>query len=188
VVAVGTSVTDPESASEVWSSDKTEGVIETESAFVVFHIRAAVCPAPTTVGAKLKVIVGAEPAATTVTVIELVVCLPCASAAVATYVVVCDGVTEAEPCIGRVPEATAGEMENELALVTFHVSVVGWPCTMLNGCAPKAITACDGPELLLFVPPQPQRQIREAKQRCTRTDIFFDRSMALSQPGLLLVM
>jgi hypothetical protein len=185
---VGTSVTEPESASEVWSSDKTEGVIETESAFVVLQVRAAVWPAPTTVGVKLKLIVGAEPAATTVTVTEFVACLPCASVAVATYVVVCDGVTVAEPDMGKVPEATDGEMENEAALVTFHVSLVGWPCTMLNGCAPKAITACDGPELLLFVPPQPQRQIREAKQRCTRADNFFDRSMALSQPGLLLVM
>jgi Sec-independent protein secretion pathway component TatC len=42
VVAAGTMVTEPERASEVWSSVKTEGLIATESAFVLFHVSTAV--------------------------------------------------------------------------------------------------------------------------------------------------
>ena len=117
----------PESATEVTSSPKTAGVIATDVAFVLVHVRFAVCPAATTPGETLKDIVGAEPAGTTVTVIEFVAVLPFASVAVPTYVVVCDGDTLAEPVSGRVPEATAGEIENDAALVTFQLSVVLCP-------------------------------------------------------------
>src|SRR5262245_42275314 len=50
VAALGTMVTEPESASVVWSSVSTEGEIETESALVLVHVSVAVCPAPTTGG------------------------------------------------------------------------------------------------------------------------------------------
>jgi hypothetical protein len=66
-------VTEPVSASEVWSSVKTDGVIETESAFVVVQFSMVVWPVPVTVGVKVKLMVGAEPAGTTVTVTEFVV-------------------------------------------------------------------------------------------------------------------
>lgn len=82
---------------------------------------------PVTVGVKLKLMVGAEPAGTTVTVTVFVACRPFESVAVAVYVVVWEGDTEAEPDIGSGPEDTAGEMENELAFVTFHERVAAWP-------------------------------------------------------------
>lgn len=42
MVAVGVRVTEPVSASEVWSSVKTDGVIETESALVVVQFSVVV--------------------------------------------------------------------------------------------------------------------------------------------------
>jgi hypothetical protein len=38
VVPAGLTAAEPDSASEVWSSVKIEGEIDTESAFVVFHV------------------------------------------------------------------------------------------------------------------------------------------------------
>ena len=127
VVVAGTIAVDPESVSEVTSSPRTEGVIATDVAFVLAQVRVALCPAATTLGETLNVIVGAEPAGTTLTVIDDVAVFPFASVAVATYVVVCVGETVADPDNGSVPEATAGEMENDAPLVTFHVIVVLWP-------------------------------------------------------------
>ncbi len=127
MLAVGETAAVPESATEVTSSPKTAGVIATDVALVLVHVRFAVCPAATTPGETLKVMVGEEPAGTTVTVIEFVAVLPFASVAVATYVVVCVGETVADPDRGSVPEATAGEIENDAPLVTFHVIVVLWP-------------------------------------------------------------
>ena len=127
VVAVGTIVVEPESATEVTSSPRTEGVIATDVAFVLVHVKVVFCPAATTPGETLSDIVGAEPAGTTVTVIEDVAAFPFASVAVATYVVVCPGETVAEPDIGSVPEPTAGEMENVAPLVTCQESVVLCP-------------------------------------------------------------
>jgi hypothetical protein len=84
VLAVGETAAVPESATEVTSSPKTAGVIATDVALVLAHVKFAVCPAATTAGETLKVIVGAEPWGTTVTVIEFVAALPFASIAVAT--------------------------------------------------------------------------------------------------------
>jgi hypothetical protein len=94
---------------------------------VLTHVKFAVCPKATTPGETLSVIVGAEPCGTTVTMTEEVAALPFASVAVATYVVVCDGDTVADPVMGSVPEATAGEIENVAPLVTRHEIVVLCP-------------------------------------------------------------
>jgi hypothetical protein len=127
VVADGTIAVEPESATEVTSSPNTDGFIDTEVEFVLAQVSVVLCPAATTLGEMLSVIVGAEPAGTTFTVIEEVAALPFASVAVAMYVVVCAGETVADPAIGSVPAATGGEMENVAPLVTFHVIVVLWP-------------------------------------------------------------
>ncbi len=124
VVADGTIAVEPESATDVTSSPRTDGLIVTAVEFVLAQVKVVLCPAATTPGEILNDIVGAEPCGTTVTVIELVAALPFASVAVATYVVVCAGETVADPDRGSVPEATAGEMENVAPLVTFHVIVV----------------------------------------------------------------
>jgi hypothetical protein len=85
VVVVGTTTAaEPESAIEVTSSPRIEGVIATKVEFVLAQVRVVLCPAATTPGETLKVIVGAEPCGTTVTVIEFVAALPFASMAVAT--------------------------------------------------------------------------------------------------------
>src|SRR6476646_303628 len=123
VVADGTIAVEPESATEVTSSPRTDGLIVTEVELVLAQVRVVLCPAATTFGEMLNDIVGAEPCGTTVTVIEEVAAFPFASIAVATYVVVCDGETVADPDKGSVPGATAGEMENETAFVAFQVSV-----------------------------------------------------------------
>lgn len=64
------------------------GVIETEVAFVLCHVIVAVCADPTTCGAMLNAMVGVEPPATTVTVIDELDACPPESVAVAVYVVV----------------------------------------------------------------------------------------------------
>jgi hypothetical protein len=84
VLAAGETAAAPESATEVTSSPRTDGLIVTEVAFVLAHVRFAVCPAATTLGETLNVIVGAEPVRTTVTVIDEVAAFPFASVAVAT--------------------------------------------------------------------------------------------------------
>ncbi|HET9363923.1 MAG TPA: hypothetical protein VFP71_02945 [Candidatus Angelobacter sp.] len=82
---------------------------------------------PVTVGVKLRLMVGAEPAGTTVTVTVFVTWRPFESVAVAVYVVVWDGDTDAEPSIGSGPDDTAGEMVNDAAFVTFHERVAVCP-------------------------------------------------------------
>jgi len=82
VVAEGTIVVEPESATEVTSSPRTDGVIATDVEFVLVHVKVVLWPAATTLGEMLMVIVGAEPCGTTVTVIEEVVAFPFASVAV----------------------------------------------------------------------------------------------------------
>jgi hypothetical protein len=84
VVAAGTIAVDPESATEVTSSPRTDGVIATDVAFVLTQVSVVLCPAATTLGETLSVIVGAEPAGTTLTVIDEVAAFPFASVAVAT--------------------------------------------------------------------------------------------------------
>jgi hypothetical protein len=84
VLAVGEIAAVPESATEVTSSPKTGGVIATDVAFVLVHVRFVVCPAATTFGEMLSDIVGAEPWGTTVTTTEEVAVLPFASVAVPT--------------------------------------------------------------------------------------------------------
>ena len=118
---------EPLKARVVWSSVRIEGVIETERALVLVQEITADWPAPVMAGWKLKLIVGAEPAATTTTLTEDDVDRPFESVAVATYVVFCVGETVAEPDIGKVPVPTAGEIENEAALVTFQDNVVDCP-------------------------------------------------------------
>ncbi|HSK44550.1 MAG TPA: hypothetical protein VLA83_11765, partial [Candidatus Binatia bacterium] len=87
VLAGGETAAEPESATAVTSSPKTEGAIATDVAFVLAHVKVVVCPAATTLGETLKIIVGAEPNGTTFTVIEFVAVFPFASVAVAMYVV-----------------------------------------------------------------------------------------------------
>jgi len=99
-LAVGTICAEPESARDVWSSPRIEGVIETEVAFVLCHVMVAACPEATTAGVMLSEIVGVDPAAATVTVTVVVVLKPFASTAVAVYVVVWLGETWADPVIG----------------------------------------------------------------------------------------
>ena len=101
--------------------------MDTEVALVLVQDKVLLCPAATTPGEKLMVMVGVDPAAATVTVTEDVADRPFESVAVAVYVVVWDGVTVADPDMGRVPEATAGEMEKDAAFVTCQVSVADWP-------------------------------------------------------------
>src|ERR1041385_424073 len=84
VLAVGDTAAVPKSATEVTSSSKTDGVMATETAFVLAQVRFAVCPAATTVGEMLSEIVGAEFWGTTVTTTEEVAALPFASVAVPT--------------------------------------------------------------------------------------------------------
>src|SRR3979411_2172920 len=60
VVAAGTIAVDPESATEVTSSPSTDGLITTEVEFVLAHVRVVFCPAATTPGETLNVMVGAE--------------------------------------------------------------------------------------------------------------------------------
>jgi hypothetical protein len=84
VVAVGTTAVDPESATEVTSSPRTDGTITTDVEFVLAHVKVEFCPAATTLGETLNVIVGAEPAGTTFTVIEFAAVFPFASVAVPT--------------------------------------------------------------------------------------------------------
>ena len=83
VAAVGTIVAEPDSAIEVTSSLRMDGEMATEVEFVLFQASVVLCPAATTPGEMLMVIVGAEPAVTTVTVRGNVTVRPCASAAVA---------------------------------------------------------------------------------------------------------
>src|SRR5947209_14501918 len=61
VVAGTTTAAEPESATEVTSSPRIEGVIVTDVEFVLAQVRVVLCPAATTPGETLKVIVGAEP-------------------------------------------------------------------------------------------------------------------------------
>src|SRR5580765_6333440 len=68
VAAVGTTVAEPDNASEVTSSPRMEGAIVTAVALVLAQERVALCPEATTPGETFMVIVGADPAATTVTV------------------------------------------------------------------------------------------------------------------------
>lgn len=131
VVAVGTIVVEPDRSTVVTSSPRTEGVMATAVALVLAQVRVVLCPAATTPGAIARVMVGAEPDGTTVTVIVEVAVRPFASVAVPVYVVVWDGETVADPASGSVPFATAGEMENVAPLVTFQVSVVLCPWTMV---------------------------------------------------------
>ena len=84
VVADGTIVVEPESATDVTSSPRTDGVITTEVELVLAQVRVVLCPAATTLGETLNDIVGAEPCGTTVTVTEFVAVLPFASVAVPT--------------------------------------------------------------------------------------------------------
>ena len=84
VVADGTIAVEPESATDVTSSPKTDGFITTEVEFVLAQVRVVLCPAATTFGETLNDIVGAEPCGTTVTVTEFVAVLPFASVAVPT--------------------------------------------------------------------------------------------------------
>jgi bacteriorhodopsin len=127
VVAAGTIAVEPESATDVTSSPRTDGVIVTEVEFALSQVSVVLWPAATMLGETLKDIVGAEPAGTTVTVIEFVAVLPFASVAVAMYVVVCVGETVADPDMSSAPEVTGGEMENDAPLVTFQVMVVFCP-------------------------------------------------------------
>jgi hypothetical protein len=83
VVVKGTIAAEPESATVVTSSPSGEGVMETEVAFVLAQVRVVLCPEATTVGEKLKVMVGVEPAAATVTITADVTERPFASVAVA---------------------------------------------------------------------------------------------------------
>ena len=135
---------------------------------------------------------GAEPWGTTVTTTEEVAVLPFASVAVPTKVVVCAGATLADPVSGRVPEATAGEIENDAALVTFQLSVVLCPWTITPEFDAKAITACEGPLLPLpppvplLTPPQPQTKVKaKRKETCSIADEVLDRTMAHSHPGVM---
>jgi hypothetical protein len=84
VVADGTIAVEPESATEVTSSPRTDGLIATEVEFVLAQVRVVLCPAATTPGEILSDMVGAEPCGTTVTIIDEVATLPFASVAVAT--------------------------------------------------------------------------------------------------------
>src|ERR1700732_3738413 len=84
VVAAGTIVVDPENATEVTSSPRTDGTIATDVALVLVQDKVVLCPAATTLGETLSVIVGAEPAGTTFTVMEFVAAFPFASVAVPT--------------------------------------------------------------------------------------------------------
>ena len=61
-------VTEPESASAVWSSLRIDGVIVTAVAFVLLQVSVAVWPAATTAGVIVNVMVGAAFCGTTVTV------------------------------------------------------------------------------------------------------------------------
>ena len=192
VVADGTIVVEPESATEVTSSPRTDGLIVTDVELVLTQVSVALCPAATTLGETLKVIVGAEPCGTTVTTTEEVAALPFTSVAVPTYVVVCAGDTVADPVSGRVPEATAGEIENDAALVTFQLSVVLCPWTITPEPAAKAMTACEVPLLPLpppvplLTPPQPQTKVKiKTKEIDSTTDEVLDRTMALSLPGVM---
>ena len=113
---------------------------------------------------------------------EEVAVLPFASVAVPTYVVVCAGDTVAEPVNGRVPEATAGEIENDVALVTLQLSVMLCPWTITPVFAAKAMTACEGPLLLLpppvplLTPPQPQTKVKaKRKETCSTADEVLNR-------------
>jgi len=84
VVAGTTTAAEPESATEVTSSPRMDGVIATDVEFVLAHVKVVVCPAATTVGERLSVMEGAEPCGTTVTTTEEVAALPFASVAVPT--------------------------------------------------------------------------------------------------------
>jgi hypothetical protein len=84
VVAAGTIAVDPDSATEVTSSPSTDGLMTTDVELVLAHVNVEFCPAATTPGETLKVMVGAEPAGITFMVIEFVAVFPFASVAVAT--------------------------------------------------------------------------------------------------------
>ena len=83
MVALGVTGAEPERAKEVWSSVRIDGEIATESALVLFHVSVADCPEPITAGDAVKVIAGAEPAATTLTMAVADVDRPLESVAVA---------------------------------------------------------------------------------------------------------
>src|SRR5438445_6071428 len=61
VVAGTTTAAEPESATEVTSSPRMDGVIATDVEFVLAHVKVVVWPAATTFGERVKVIDGAEP-------------------------------------------------------------------------------------------------------------------------------
>ena len=105
---------------------------------------------------------------------------------------VCDGDTVADPVSGRVPEETAGEIENDAALVTFQLSVVLCPWTITPEFAANAMTACEAPPLPLpppvplLTPPQPQTKVKtKKKETCSTADEVLDRTMAHSHPGVM---
>jgi hypothetical protein len=83
VAAVGVIVTDPDSARVVWSSLRIEGVIATEVALVLAQVSVADCPAATTAGVIVIVMLGAAVGGITVTVNVEVVVAPLALVAVA---------------------------------------------------------------------------------------------------------
>ena len=99
----------------------------------------------------------------------------------------------ADPIIGRGSEATAGEIENDAALVTFQLSVVLCPCTIVLEPEARAITAWDGPLLTGGVTAPPPQPIMTASTRmkeifrtsCRTIDEVLAQTMALSHPGVL---
>jgi hypothetical protein len=82
-------------------------------------------------------------------------------------------------------------MENDAALVTFQLSVVLCPCTIVPELAAKAMTACElpllplPPPVPLLTPPQPQTKVKaKRKKTCSKADEVLDWNMgALSSRG-----
>jgi hypothetical protein len=107
--------------------------------------------------------------------------------------VVCDGDTLADPDRGSAPEATAGEMENETAFVTFQLSVVLCPCTIVLEPDANAITAWEGPlppGVVTAPLPQPIRKTdiktKEIfRTSCRTTDEVLERVIEHSHPGVM---
>lgn len=170
VVVSITTVDDPESPSEVWSSPSMLGLTVKVVAFVVAQVRVTKPPAGTALALAEKVTVGGAVVTVIVTVFWV---LPPGPVATAVYAVSALIVTGWDPETGRALWPLArieGVIVTEVALVEAHVSVTVWPgFTLVESAENVRVGAGLGSEEDEPIPPHAARPIISATRPGTAT-------------------
>lgn len=165
VVVLMTTVVDPESASEVWSSPRMLGVTVNVVAFVVDHVRVTMEPAVTEVALDVNVSVGGA-LVTVMLIVSFVV--PPGPVAVAVYVVLALTVTCCDPASGNVPDPIEGAMVTEVAFFDDQVSVTAWPeLTLVESAVKESVGA--GGWVGFELEPLPPQAVKSATRPRTVT-------------------